>query len=1067
MAECARCPSCGNELSANTPQGLCPECLLRQALESEAPTAPPGPAATVPATPGGGPSAEDDGPEPGASVHYFGDYELVKQLGRGGMGVVYKARQLSLNRPVALKLLKSDILAGDDERRRFQNEAEAVALLDHPHIVPIFEVGEHEGRQFFSMKLVGGPSLEKKLSDYAADPKAAARLVNTAAEAVHHAHQRGILHRDLKPSNILLDERGEPYVTDFGLAKRVEGDSELTQSGAIVGTPAFMAPEQASGRRGAVTTSTDVYGLGAILYSLLTERAPFHGDSMADTLQAVRESVPKPPSTINPNAPRDLELICLKCLEKESRRRYGSGQALADELDRYLLGKPIEARPVGILERAWLWCRRNSALSVLAASLVLALITGTIVSTVFALIASDRSRQANRQAELAMRRLYDVRMTQIPGYRDNWNPDLFLRTLNEQLPENQAGVDRRGFEWHYWHNKILTEEATLRGHKRAVTSIAFNASGNRLASASMDGTIRLWNTQTGQTILICKRGQEGTSRVAALSPDASRIASIVGDMKLGVWDTETGRQIPFSAIPDSVLAAFFSHDGSKLVTFEFGRVLDNQAAKIVRVLDLATGKTAFTVGERELVYTLAVNTAGPWMAWAGADLPPEELTKDGGRKFANGNLRDLGGKAEIWDVRHANVVATLRSSPGTITNLSFSGDGRRAATASPYPDGIVKIWETRAGREIVTLKESSLFDRPGAAFVGGTTIPIMAHLDMTLNHDGSRLATCNAEGTLKIWDAQSGHTMFTLNARQRFALAFSPDGTQLAAAGADGQLILMDAESGRESLTLLKHTIDHTRTVDGGNYGVAFSPDGSRLVSIGDDGTIKVWIASLRQDALTLNADCPLNDVAFSPDGRRVAAAGSDGLVHIWDASDGRPMPWLREQSSRVSGVAFSPDGSRIASAIGDETVTVWDWTIGVRIQVLKARKGDHLSSVAFSPDGLRIAGAGSSGRVVSWDVMTGQEVCGVTGGGYNPRARAIIAFSPDGKRIASSDPRTGVNIRNASNGAEVFKLGEGNIMAFSPDGSWIALCARRRGQEFQGLRNRDGVGGNLWQEKA
>ena len=191
MAERERCPSCGNELPANAPQGLCPECLLRQALESEDPTAPPDRAATVSVPPRGELNAGEGGPEPGASVHYFGDYELLRELGRGGMGVVYKARQISLNRPVALKLLKSDILAGDDERRRFQNEAEAVALLDHPHIVPIFEVGDHEGRQFFSMKLVGGPSLEKKLSDYAADPKAAARLVKTAAEAVHHAHRAG------------------------------------------------------------------------------------------------------------------------------------------------------------------------------------------------------------------------------------------------------------------------------------------------------------------------------------------------------------------------------------------------------------------------------------------------------------------------------------------------------------------------------------------------------------------------------------------------------------------------------------------------------------------------------------------------------------------------------------------------------------------------------------------------------------------------------------------------------------------------------------------------------------
>ncbi len=257
----------------------------------------------------------------GTLVGYFGDYELQSVLGEGGMGIVYKARQLSLNRLVALKMIKSARFASADELRRFQNESEAVARLDHPNIVPIFEVGQLQDQQYFSMRLIAGESLDRRPRAYLPNPRQAAELVAITAGAIHHAHQRGILHRDLKPANILIDAEGVPHVTDFGLAKRVEGDSELTQSGAILGTPGYMAPEQASGKRGAVTTSTDVYGLGAILYALLTGQAPFVGGAILDTLEHVRERAPDLPRRLNPQVPRDLEVICLKCLEKDGRRR--------------------------------------------------------------------------------------------------------------------------------------------------------------------------------------------------------------------------------------------------------------------------------------------------------------------------------------------------------------------------------------------------------------------------------------------------------------------------------------------------------------------------------------------------------------------------------------------------------------------------------------------------------------------------------------------------------------------------------------------------------------------------
>ncbi len=286
-------------------------------------------------------------------VHYFGDYELIEILAQGGMGVIYKARQVSLNRLLALKMVRAGRFATPSDLERFRLEAEAAAHLDHPHIVPIHEVGEHDGHHYFSMKLVEGGNLAAQVERYARHPRAAARLVATVAAAVHYAHERGILHRDLKPSNILLsgpadaslDER-VPLVSDFGLAKWVETGrhaAELTQSGSIVGTPGYTAPEQAEGRREAITTAADVHALGAILFELLTGRPPYRAETVLETLRLIREQEPVRPRLINPRIARDLETIVLKCLEKSTRRRYASAAALADDLERWLTDRPIRA----------------------------------------------------------------------------------------------------------------------------------------------------------------------------------------------------------------------------------------------------------------------------------------------------------------------------------------------------------------------------------------------------------------------------------------------------------------------------------------------------------------------------------------------------------------------------------------------------------------------------------------------------------------------------------------------------------------------------------------------------
>ncbi len=414
-------------------------------------------------------------PNAGAAIRYFGDYELLEEIARGGMGVVYRAKQVSLNRVVAVKMILAGQLASAADVQRFQTEAEAAANLDHPNIVPIYEVGEHEGQHYFSMKLIDGGSLAADRRSARADLRSAAKLVATIARAVHHAHQRGILHRDLKPGNILIDTEGKPHVTDFGLARRVDGDSRMTQSGAIVGTPSYMAPEQARSEK-ILTTGVDVYSLGAILYELLTGRPPFRAETPLDTLLQVLEREPAAPRSLRPRIDRDLETICLKCLRKQPERRYESAAALAEDLERWQRGEPIQARRTGVRERVVKWARRRPALAALVVISVVSLLTVSIGGVWY-------NTRLQASLEASRRHLYAAHMSE--GL-DAWQHDDLPR-LMELLEAHRprSGVDDlRSFEWYYLWRLCHRDRFTAPARPGTVTSVAVAADAKTMAKPS-------------------------------------------------------------------------------------------------------------------------------------------------------------------------------------------------------------------------------------------------------------------------------------------------------------------------------------------------------------------------------------------------------------------------------------------------------------------------------------------------------------------------------------------------------------------------------------------------------
>ncbi|WP_165226488.1 WD40 repeat domain-containing serine/threonine protein kinase [Aquisphaera insulae] len=962
-------------------------------------------------------------------------YEIIGELGRGGMGVVHRAVNLRLNRPCALKMILATGAAAEGAVLRFLAEAEAIARLRHPNVVQTFHMGEHDGRPFLEMELVEGGPLSGRIDGTPWPPPDAARMIEPVARAIHEAHRRGIVHRDLKPANILMAADGTPKISDFGLAKLQGIDAGLTRTEMILGSPSYMAPEQAEGKAREVGPAADVHALGSIFYELLVGGPPFRGATVLETLDQVKHLEPVSPSRLVPGVPRDAETIAMKCLEKAPARRYATAGDLADDLGRFLAGEPISARPPSPWERWGKFASRNRAAVAGGLGVVAALLIGAVVSTAFALAEARQHRlavaavgRADEARRIAEREAYQARlMTALAALGDHRIADA-TRQLEAVAP------DRRGWEWRYLQGRLdaslarVDEEPPL-----GIAGACFLEGG---AAAYLTDRSRIFlrdvegrrpdvgfDREPGEAVWPVGGGRGGLIRAGAagelrlLGPDGRLVREFHADDRrpvAAVAISRKGRRLAAyypADRPDATptVRIFDTADGTNrridhgVLVMDFSpdeRLLAISSGDTTSVWDVETGRrVADLLGYQRRVFSLAFHPEGSRLLTGMEDQSLREWEARTGRRLrefadSHGPIRAVAyspdGRWIVWsgddgpirlrDARTGEAGVVLDGHRRQVNALAFNGDGSRLLSVDEGPEGrSIRLWDVPS-----MLADPTILRGHDSYLYAVAVDPL-----------GRWIATGAWDNVIRLWDAASGLPVAVLEGHSGWIsdLAFSPDGGRLASRASDSTVRIWDPAA-REMKAVFRE-VGWDRWCP---QGLAFRPDGAVLAAA-DHGRVRLWDVGSGRERPPL--DHPIHSaqaVAFSPDGRRLAVSGDDTDAAVIDAETGRSVTRLRGHADRIPTIAYSPDGLRLLTGSEDHTARLWDATDGRPLAILRGHRHQIYSAI-FHPDGTRIATAGRDRSIRIWDASRGDEFLRLEG---HQDYVMSLAFTPDGATLVS-----------------------------------------------------------------